>query len=85
MLSETEQRRLAEIEAQLRADDSAFVQLFDARRDASQSRRVLAFLGFLIAVVVTAVALIAGSVGVTVLGVCGMGTAASVWLLHRVR
>ena len=85
MLSEAEQRRLAEIEALLRADDSAFVQLFDAQRDVSQSRRTLAFLGFLLAVAVTAVALIAGSIGVAVLGLCGTGAAAGVWLSHRVR
>ncbi len=85
MFSEAEQRRLAEIEALLRADDLAFVQQFDARYDVSQSRRILAFLGFLLAVMITAVALIAGSVGVAVLGLCGMGAAAGVWLSHRVR
>jgi hypothetical protein len=85
MFSEAEQRRLAEIEALLRADDPAFVQQFGARWDASQSRRILAFLSFLLAVMVTAIALIAGSVGVAVLGVCGMGAAAGVWLSNRVR
>jgi pimeloyl-ACP methyl ester carboxylesterase len=85
MFSKAEQRRLAEIEALLRADDPAFVQQFDARYDASQSRRILAFLGFLLAVMITAVALIAGSVGIAILGLCGVGTAAGVWLSHRVR
>jgi hypothetical protein len=80
MFSEAEQRRLAEIEALLRADDPAFVQLFDARRDVSQRRRILAFFGFLLAVTVTAVALIAGWEGIAILGLCGMVAAASVWL-----
>jgi|tagenome__1003787_1003787.scaffolds.fasta_scaffold20437792_2 hypothetical protein len=85
MFSEAEQRRLAEIEALLRADDQAFAQQFDARYDVSQSRRILAFFGFLLAVMITVVALIAGSVGVAVLGLSGMGAAAGVWLSHRVR
>ena len=85
MFSDAEQHRLAEIEALLRADDPTFVQQFDARWDASQSRRILAFLGFLLAVMITAVAVITGSVGVAVLGLCGMGAAAGVWLSHRVR
>jgi hypothetical protein len=85
MSSKAEQRRLAEIEALLRADDPAFVQQFDGRYDVSQSRRILAFLGFLLAVMITAVALIANSVGLAILGVCGMGAAAGLWLSHRVR
>jgi Protein of unknown function (DUF3040) len=85
MLSEAEHRRLAEIEALLRADDPAFAQQFDARWDVSQSRRILAFLGFLLAVMVTVVALITGSVGIAVLGLVGVGTAAGVWLSHRAR
>ena len=82
MFSEAEQRRLAEIEALLRADDPAFVQLFDARRDASQSRRILALFGFLLAVMVIAVALIVGIVGVAILGLCGLVPAVGVWLLR---
>jgi hypothetical protein len=36
-------------------------------------------------VMITAVALIANSVGLAILGVCGMGAAAGLWLSHRVR
>jgi hypothetical protein len=85
MFSKAEQRRLAEIEALLRADDPAFVQQFDARYDVPQSRRILAFLGFVLAVMITAVAVIAGSIGLAVLGLCGMGAAACVRLSHRLR
>jgi len=85
MFSDAEQHRLAEIEALLRADDPTFVQQFDARWEALQGRRILAFLGFLLAVMITAIAMIAGSAGLGVLGLCGMGAAAVVWLSHRVR
>ena len=84
-VSDTPDELAAAGPALLRADDPAFVQQFDARCDISQSRRILAFLGFLLAAMITAVAVIAGSVAVVVLGVCGIGAAAGVWHSHRVR
>jgi hypothetical protein len=84
MSSEAEQRRLAEIEALLRADDPAFVRQFDSHRDVPRRRTVLALLGFLLALMVIAFALLAGSVGLAILGLCGAVAAAGIWL-YRVR
>ncbi len=85
MFSEAEQRRLAEIEALLRVDDPGFVQRFDARWGAWRKRKIAVILAFLMAVTVTLVALIIGSVGGAFFGLAGMGVASGVWLSHRSR
>jgi len=85
MFSEAEQRRLAEIEELLRADDPGFVRRFDARWHPPRRRRFLALLAFVVAVVVTVAALAAGSVGACVVGLSAMGAAAGGWLSCRVR
>ena len=83
MFSEAEQRRLAEIEALLRADDPAFVHQFDAHRNVSR-RRILTALWFVLALPIAAIALLAGSFGVAILALCGMVAAAGFWL-YRLR
>ena len=85
MFSEAEQRRLAEIEALLRVDDPAFVQRFDARWDASRKRKIAAILAFFMAVTVTLVALIVGSLGGAFFGLAWMAAAGGVWLTHHNR
>jgi Protein of unknown function (DUF3040) len=85
MFSEAEQRRLAEIETSLRFDDPAFVRRFDARWHTPRKVRILALVAFVLAVTGTVVALIVASVPAAVVGLCGMGAAAGVWLTHRRR
>jgi hypothetical protein len=85
MFSEAEQRRLAQIEALLRVDDPGFVQRFDARWGAWRRRRILAIVAFVMAVVVTLAALIAGSVGGAFFGLAGIAVATGGWLSHRIR
>jgi len=82
VISDAEQRRLAEIEVVLRRDDPAFVRRFDERRLSPRRRRILALLAILIVPTVTAVALTVGGVAAAVIGLsvmAGMGTAFGVW------
>jgi hypothetical protein len=85
MLSEAEQRRLAEIETLLRGDDPGFVRRFDVTRSVSRRWTIVSLAGFVAAVVVTVVALLAGSVLFAVLGLSGTGAAAGTYLSHRAR
>jgi hypothetical protein len=85
MFSEAEQRRLAEIEALLRADDPGFVQRFDARWGALRKRRIAAVVAFFMAAIVTLVALTAGSLGGAFFGLASMAVAGGGWLTHRNR
>ncbi len=85
MLSDAEQRRLAEIETLLRVDDPVFVRRFDARWHTRRRRRILALLAIVIAVTITVVALAAGSVVAAVIGLSVMGAAFGVWVSHRAR
>ena len=75
---------LAEIEALLRVDDPGFVQRFEARWGAWRKRRILAVFAFTAAVMVTLVALTAGSVGGAFFGLAGIGVATGVWLSQRI-
>ncbi len=84
MLSEAEQRRLAEIESALRADDPTFVHRFETARPGPHRRRTIgAVLAVIVAVTVTVVGLVGGSVAVAVLGVTAIGAAAGVWAIRR--
>jgi Flp pilus assembly protein TadB len=76
MLSDAEQRRLTEIESQLRSDDPAFVQRFDdggKRRSPQRGRGVAALLG--VSVAVTAAVLVLALVLVLVLVLDNAGPA----------
>jgi hypothetical protein len=68
MLSDSERRRLAEIESSLRADDPVFVQRFDAHSRPRRRRTVLALLTFVLAVIIVVIALLCGNVVAVVLG-----------------
>ena len=95
MLSDAEQRRLTEIESQLRSDDPAFVQRFDdggKRRSPQRGRGVAALLG--VSVAVTAGVLVLALVLVLVLDNAGPAVAAvtviavigtALWISHRRR
>jgi hypothetical protein len=84
-LSEAEQRRLAEIETLLRVDDPGFVQRFDVPGGGSRRWTSMALVGFVAAVAVTVVALLAGNVPFAVIGLSGTGAAAGTCLSQRAR
>ena len=86
-LSDSERRRLAEIESSLQADDPGFVQRFEERRlrHRRTQHRVLALLAIIVALIVTAVALVRGSVIVAVIGLVAIGATAGVWATSRHR
>jgi nitrate/nitrite transporter NarK len=79
MLSESEQKRLADIEAALR-NDTRFVNGFNrAMTRRITPRRVTSVIIAIAAIVGAIVALAAGSVFATVLAICGLGVAGGVW------
>lgn len=80
MLSEAEQRRLSEIEAQLQADDPAFVKRFDDRRRRRRWQRPAALVAALVAAVSAGVGLVVGSVGIVVVAFATIGAGAGAWI-----
>jgi hypothetical protein len=65
MLSDGEQRRLAEIETLLRLDDPSFARRFDARLRANRRRRLLPLAAMItVAVIVAALAVVGGVLAV---------------------
>jgi nitrate/nitrite transporter NarK len=79
MLSESEQKRLADIEAALR-NDTRFVNGFNrAMTRRITPRRVTAVVIAVAAVIGAIVGLSAHSVPATVLAICGLGVAGGVW------
>ena len=88
MLSEAEQRKLSEIESQLRAEDPTFVQRFDDRgqpRLRPRWRGLVALLAVAVAVMVAGVGLVVGSVGTVVVAITAIGASAGMWVTHRRR
>jgi DUF3040 family protein len=83
MLSDAEQRRLAEIETVLRLDDPTFVWRFDAGWRMPGGWRVLGLVAVALAGLLTMAALTAGSLGTAGLGLCGVLAGAGVWATHR--
>lgn len=83
MLSDAEQRRLAEIETSLRVGDPGFVRRFDARWRAPRRWRVRALLAVPVTVLMTTIGLASGSVAAAVLGLSATGAAFGVWFSHR--
>lgn len=83
MLSDAEQRRLAEIETLLRVDDPDFVRRFDKRRFPPRRRSILALLAIALGWIATVVALASGSLVAAVVGLAVSIAACGVWLSHR--
>ena len=83
MLSDAEQRRLAEIESSLRAEDPAFVHPFDAQPRPQRRRTVVASVALTVAVTITTVALAAGSVPAAVIGLIAAGATVGLWATRR--
>lgn len=67
MISDAEQRRLAEIEVALRRDDPDFVRHFDKRSFVPRRRHVRAILAFLIVSAAITVAWVLGGAGMTLI------------------
>jgi hypothetical protein len=79
MLSESEQQRLADIEAALR-NDTRFVNGFNrAMTRRITPRRIVAVCLAVAGVLGAVVGLAAGSVAGTVLAICAVGVAGGVW------
>jgi Flp pilus assembly protein TadB len=86
MLSDAEQQRLAEIEAQLRNDDPVFVQHFDDGRARRPGwHRLTATLALVVAAAVACVGLVFGSVGTVVVALTALGAASGMWVAGRNR
>ena len=88
MLSDREQRRLTQIESQLKADDPAFVQRFDdrGRRRVRLGRRDrVALVAVVAAVTVVGIALFVGSVVIAVVALTAIGAIVGLWLTNRQR
>jgi Flp pilus assembly protein TadB len=84
MLSDSERRRLAEIESALQADDPRFVRRLSASPRRLAPRRAVTMVTLIAAVVFTTVALVHGSVVATVIGLTIIGAVAGAWLSHRI-
>src|SRR5262249_13989817 len=79
-LSDSERRRLAEIESSLRSDDPDFVQRFEQRRLRRRNRRnVAALLAISISVIVIVIGLVRGSVAAAVVGLIAVGATVGLW------
>ena len=86
MLSDAEQQRLTEIEAQLRNDDPVFVQRFgDGRGRRPRWHRLTATLALAVAAAVVCVGLVVGSVGTVVVALTALGAIAGMWVTGRNR
>ena len=88
MLSEAEQRKLSEIESQLRAEDPTFVQRFGDRgqpRLRPRWRGLVALLAVAVAVMVAGVGLLVGSVGTVVVALTAIGASVGMWVTYSRR
>jgi hypothetical protein len=83
MLSDAEQRRLAEIETLLRVDDPGFVRRLETPWRAPRRWRLLAQLAIPVTLSTTVVGLALGSVVSAVVGILATGAACGLWLSHR--
>jgi hypothetical protein len=79
MMSDGERRSWAEIEAALLADDPAFVQRLSVQDDRRRQRRIVAYAGISISVVLFLIALVVGSL--SSVGIALLGLGASLTLL----
>lgn len=83
MLSDAEQRRLAEIETLLRVHDPMFLQRFDAGWRRPHRLLQAAVCVTVLATIIAVGGLLLGSIPVTTLGLLSIGAAAHVWASHR--
>lgn len=85
MLSESEQRRLNEIESLLNGEDPSWARRFARTADAItvHRRRVAAVVVAILATVSTVVGLIVANVPIVVLSICMIGVAAGLWTYRR--
>lgn len=84
MLSDAERRTLADIEARLRAEDPEFVRPFTAA-PRPRRRPLAAWVAFLLAMAVTVLGLMIGSLIVAVGGLAAAGFALSCGIPRRAR
>jgi fucose permease len=84
-LSDSERRRLAEIESSLTTEDPAFVRRFAERqlRRRRKQHNAAALVAISIAVVILVVALIRDNVAAAVFGLVGIGAAVGIWATVR--
>jgi hypothetical protein len=84
-LSDSERRRLAEIESSLTTEDPAFADRFaePQRRRRRTRHNVAALLAITIAVTVVVVALKAKNVAAAVIGLVGIGATVGTWITLR--
>lgn len=83
MLSDGEQRRLTELEFQLRTDDPAFVQRFDderRRRPHFRWRGLVVLLGLSVAVTVAGFGLVLGNLAAVIAGLIAIGAGTALWI-----
>jgi hypothetical protein len=86
MLSDAEQRRLTELELQLRTDDPAFVQRFDERQHRPHNwRGPAALLALSVAVTVAGFGLVLGDVGTVIVGLTALVAGTAMWIRRRHR
>jgi hypothetical protein len=85
VLSDAEQQRLSEIEAQLRNNDPIFVQRFDHGRRRPRWHRWTATLGLVVAAAIACLGLVFGSVGTVVVALIALGASAGIWITDRQR
>jgi hypothetical protein len=83
MLSDAEQRRLAEIETLLRAADPVFVRRFEGRWRAPRRWLLVAMLAIPVTVLMTLIGLAVGSFVAAVMGLSATCAALGVWFSHR--
>jgi len=83
MLSDAEQRRLAEMESLLRAADPVFVRRFEDRWRAARRWRLLALLAIPVTVSMMFIGLALGGIVAAVIGFLATGVAFGVWFSHR--
>ena len=84
MLSEAEQRRLSEIEAQLRADDPTFVQDFAGHQQRRPRPGRLILLAALLTAATIGIGMVAGGAGIAV-AVATICASAGIWITHGQR
>jgi hypothetical protein len=86
-LSDSERRRLAEIESSLHTDDPGFARRFAERRLGHRRKRrnTVAVLAIGVAAVVVGVALAYNSVPLAVLGLIAIGAISGAWATMRRR
>lgn len=83
MLSDAEQRRLAEIESSLQAEDPKFVHRFAARPDGGRRQLIVARVGLGASLMTVFVALAFGIVLVAIIGVAAAGASIGLWITRR--